>query len=471
LIKNGVRSLIHNSFWSSFSNIIQNIFLSFFFIIIARNYDTENFGYYLISNNLYSLILGFASMGMGHWFIREYLVSNQKLILVHNFFNFQFIFSFLFYSIFICLAYFLYHSGSILILSVIIGFNLIFDNLIYVIKTINIAELKQKNSSVILVVESINKLSIVSLLFFIHIDIFQLSFTLLLIRISTLILFIKYGNSKKYNLFKILSFKIDVNYLKKYIFSNWSFIIISSLAVVNWRIGSIIVSKFLGFIDITHYEISFKLLSISYLIPIMITTSIYPILINANQENKKLLGVIYHKAIPILTIYGLINYLFFYTYGEAIIRILFGEKYIGASYYTRQLFLVILVFPTIFLQANVLLTIKKEKIDMLCNIVSICLNICISMIGIKIIQSLSVVNLSIFISFIVFHLIQDIILIKNKITRWKNVISFYGYTTLIIISFIFLSIYFNVKILLIIYIIVLLSILIYFILRFKLKEN
>jgi O-antigen/teichoic acid export membrane protein len=176
-----------------------------------------------------------------------------------------------------------------------------------------------------------------------------------------------------------------------------------------------------------------------YLIPIMITTSLYPTLINAKAENNDRMKIIYYRSFVPLCIYGFLSFTFIYSYSDIIIPLLFGSKYLSTSAYCKEMFLVMLIFPTIFLQANVLLTLRLEKLDMICNIVCLILNIAISIIGLKYFKSLSVVNYAIFISFIVFHIIQDYILIKNKITDISHVVSFYLSSLTVILSYILLS--------------------------------
>ena len=101
--------------------------------------------------------------------------------------------------------------------------------------------------------------------------------------------------------------------------------------------------------------------------------------------------------------------------------------------------LTILIFPTLFLQANVALTLKMEKLDMLCNIFSLVVNVLICVIGLSYKQDLSIVNFGLFGSFLVFHIIQDIMLVRKKITTIFHVVGFYTISILTIGGYILLS--------------------------------
>ena len=100
------------------------------------------------------------------------------------------------------------------------------------------------------------------------------------------------------------------------------------------------------------------------------------------------------------------------------------HKYAGTTEPTKLMFLTILVFPTALLQANVLVAMKLEKMDMMLNVASLVTNIALSLIGIAFYKSLAVINLSIFASFFVFHLLQDIILIKRGLATMRHVLFF-----------------------------------------------
>lgn len=469
LLKNTVK----NSFLSIMSNLTQNLFLSLFFIIIAREYSTLDFSNYIIANTIYSFVLGFSTLGMGHWFIREYLNSDNKEMISYQFFKMQFIAGLIFYFFNVLISFWLYSSLSIRTLSLIMGINLIFDNVIYVIKSLNIAEFDQKRSSILLVIEACLKVMVSLFLFLLPINIFLLSFILISIRFISLNIFIHYGTKSKISLSKIFSAELSTKVFSDIIRKNWFFVVISSISVINWRIGNILVSKFLSLKDVAVYEISYKLLSLSYLIPIMATTSLYPNMINVVSENYNKLKIIYYKSFIPLCIYGLLSFMFIYSYSDILIPFLFGNKYTGSSIYCREMFLVMLIFPTIFLQANVLLTLKLEKLDMICNIICLIVNITLSIILLNYYKSLTAINYSIFYSFIMFHLIQDVILIKNKIISFLHVFKFYSISIFLVLSYLLCCRIFTEKIIFIIYLFIILGLYYLHLInnRYKQKRN
>ena len=203
--------------------------------------------------------------------------------------------------------------------------------------------------------------------------------------------------------------------------------------------GNILVSKILTDADVTHYEVSYKLFSMAEILPVIVSTSIYPMLLRAFNNGVKEMHKVYKNAFVIYALYGLLAYTFVYSYSDFFVPLLFGKKFTVASAYCTEMFLTILIFPTALLQANVLVTMKLEKIDMWCNIASLAISLTLSGIGFYFYKSLSVVNYAIFFSFLAFHIIQDVILVRRKITSISHVTVFYICSAGIIGAYYFLS--------------------------------
>ena len=444
MLKNSIRTiykekiqsqLFSNSFWGILSNIFQNILFSVFFIVIARKYSTSDFANYILANTLYGFMLAFSSLGLGQWFIRELMVSEDKQYLINKFFKIQIGSGIIFYLMNIILAYSLYSNQLIRNLSLLIGVNVIFDNIIYVIKYINIAEFEQKKTFLILTIEALLKFIAACLLFVSSVPIVYLAAILILLRFITLNLFIKIGSSNLLNLKSVILAKVDKNEIKHVIAANWMFIVIGSSSVVYWRIGNILVSKLLTLNDVSNYEISFKFFSIAEILPIIISTSVFPMLVKiyGSEKDSSNNHNFYKNSFLAYALYGLLAYTFIYSFSDTIVPFLFGDKYVNTSIYCKEMFLTILVFPTALLQANLLISLRLEKTDMWLNLISLTVNFLFCFIGLYYFKSLSVVNYSILLSFIIFHICQDYILIRKKIISLNH--SFYFYILSILFVF------------------------------------
>ena len=428
-------SFFANSFWGVFSNIIQNILFSGFFIILARVYSKADFSNYIIANALYGMLVSLSSLGLGQWFIREVITVMNKKEFIQQYFKLQVMLGFLFYFFHIALAYTLYNDQLIRNLSLLFGINIVFDNIIYVIKHINIAEENQKKTFLILSLEAGLKFIAGCVLLYTVVPIIYLTVGLVLLRLITLNLFLHYGSSGLLSLNSFFMTTTNWSSAFTVVQRNLSFVIIGSISVIYWRIGNVFVSKFLANDDVANYEVSFKLFSIAEILPFIVSTSLFPILVKASKKKDRSLQVMFKQFFYLYALYGLMAYTFIISYSKSILPILFGDAYQDTSRYCNEMFLAILVFPTALLQANLLVSQKLEKIDMRLNLASLVLHIIISLIGLYYFNSLSVICYSIFSSFLIFHLLQDYILVKKGVLSSTHCLAFYLVSILFLLSY------------------------------------
>jgi len=435
--------IIKNSFWGLISNLVQNIFLSLFFLIMARLYSTEEFAYYLIANTLYQFVAAFSALGLGQWFIREVVAVTDKEALIHRFLKMQFVFGMLFFFVNVLLGFLLYDTAIIRVLSVLLGLNVVFDNLIYAVKHVNIAEYTQKNTFLVLGIEATSKFLIGCLLFLYPLSIITLSAILIALRFITLNLFLRLGSPGGVNLTQFWRSPLAYKQVKELVSENWPFIVIGSISIIYWRIGSIIVSKTLTLADVANYEIAIKLFTMAQLLPVIVSVTVFPKLSKLYKEGLQAeFKSLYRKVFLLYLLFGLLSFTFIYSFSDLLLPLAFGAKYAETAIYTKQIFLTILVFPTALLQANILVAIKLEKLDMYFNILSLVLNVLLCLVGLYFMKSLMVVSLSIFASFLIFHLSQDIVLLKRRITSLKDILFFYVVSAVLVISYTYAHYYF-----------------------------
>jgi O-antigen/teichoic acid export membrane protein len=424
----GNSGMLSNSIWGLVSTVLQTLFLSLLFIITSRYYKITDFSNFLIATTIYQLIVGFSSMGLGHWFVREYEQQNvDRQLLVSKFVKIQTILGMIFYVVSIGLTFALYEDYSIRLLSIILGTNIIFDNIIYALKSLNIAQWQQRKTSAIMAIDGMLRLGVGCLLFFFPISIFYFSALSVVIRLFTLNIFVTFGSSGDLSIAGIWKFKVTISDFQKQVLANWRFIVIAGLAIIFWRNATLVISKFLTATDVANYEVSYKIFSVFNILPIVASTTIYPKLVSLiARDNFKSARKVYQTAFWAYTTAAIVCYAFIHSYASAIIALAFGKTFAPAAECLKEMMLTFLIFPTVFLQANILLAIKMEKVDMYCNIFALVLNLSMCFIGLHFYKSLSVINYSIFGSFVAFHLVQTIVLIRNKISSVNDAFLFYG---------------------------------------------
>jgi O-antigen/teichoic acid export membrane protein len=418
--------LIKNSFWGIAANGLQSVLLSLFFVIIARKYTTNEFAFFLIANTIYQFLAAFSTLGLGQWFTRELVDITDKKELVSRFVKIQLYSGCFFYVCAIAVAFLLYQDHVLQMLIVLLGVNIIFDNIIYAIKSLNIAEFNQNKTFIILIIDSVLRFSIGCLLFLMPFSIMTLCLLLIAVRFITLNFFLAFGSSKTVSLRSLFSYPLARSEVKKIVLANWPFIIIGSVSIAYWRISNIIISKTLPLADVANFEISYRVFAIAQVLPLIVSMSVFPALV---QHFKT--GIVqdfrnyYRKVFNYYLLFGLFTYTFIYSFADALIPWAFGSTYSGTGAFTKQMFLTILIFPTALLQANVLVAMNRERADMWFNVISLVLNVVFVFTGFLFVKNLTTVNLAIFFSFLIFHICQDVLLVRKGMLTVGHVLKFY----------------------------------------------
>jgi O-antigen/teichoic acid export membrane protein len=449
---------VRNSFWGLAANVSQSLLMSLFYVILARKYATADFSSFLIANSLYQFLVAISNLGLGQWFTREIVgaansagaantvgaansvgAANGEGI-VGKFLQLQLYSGVGFYLANCLLALLLYDNHEIRVLTVLMGINIVFDNLIYVVKCLNIARSAQNITFKIIIVDSGLKFLGILLLLFFPFSIVVLSAGLIGIRFLTLNLFLRYGSKGTLDWRVLVNYRISLNEVTRIVRTNWPFLVIGSVSIVYWRIGNIIISKMLSLFDVAVYEISFRVFSVFQILPVIVSASVFPHLVALyNSGDTIQFNAAYKRYFSLFLFYGLFVYTFMFSFSGGIIPFLFGPSYATAAVYTREMFLTMLLFPTGVLQATVLISMKLERVDMAINIISLIASVALICTGLSFIRSLTVVNYSIFISFLLFHICQDYILVKRKILAMRNVINFYFFTTALVVGYVLLA--------------------------------
>ncbi|RZL40694.1 MAG: hypothetical protein EOO93_30895, partial [Pedobacter sp.] len=291
-------SLVKNSSWGLLSNILQTLFVSLFFIVVARKYSAVEFAEFLISTTVYQLVAAFSSMGLGQWFIREYSKEDNKVIFTTKFLKTQIGLGLAFYLVNVALAYMIYPDGQIRLLCIILGTNIIFDNFINALKSLNIAEFRQKQTANVLVIDGFLKLMVGCLLFITPFSSVILATLMIVVRILSLALFINLGSARSISAKMIWRQSIFFADFKKLILKNWQFIIIGSISIIYWRISNIIISKTLSITNVADYEIAFRIFSILQILPVIASATIFPQFIKYVNEKNFVSGTLEKIVIP-----------------------------------------------------------------------------------------------------------------------------------------------------------------------------
>ena len=462
-------SIVKNSFWGVFSTLIQSVFVSVLFIILAREYSKTQLANFLIASTIYQLVVAFSSMGLGQWFIREYFKQEDRQAFVNKFFKIQVLLGIAFYVVNIILVLILYSDVQIRILGFILGLNVVFDNIIYALTRLNIAKSEQKRTAITVSIDSLLRVMIGGWLIIHPFSIIQLASLLVLVRFMTVNILLRLG-AGNYGLTIASCWRTPIDYddIKRIIFSNWKFVVIGCVYIVNWRFANILISKFLPLQDVANYEIAFKVFSLAGMLPAIASSTVYTHCIKYfNSGESERLKHFFSTFFKLYAIFAMSSYAFIYSFGDFLVPYIFGENYQDSVTCLKLMFLTLLFSATASLQANLIVAMKMEKSDMQFNIVYMSVNLAACSIGLYFYPSLLMVNYAIIGAVFVFHFLQDILLVRKAIVTVKGRIYFYLCLLSFVISYQYLSSRYGDYLVFTIYAFALIVIALYFIYRYR----
>ena len=123
------------------------------------------------------------------------------------------------------------------------------------------------------------------------------------------------------------------------------------------------------------------------------------------------------------------------SYSETIIEFLFGPMHQSAIGYTKNIFLVMLPYPIIQLQASFLIAGGGELYDLWGNILVRFLTISLGLILLQYYEQVKAVFYSLYFSFLGFLAFQDTILMKREKINVLYKILLYGITLTLLLSY------------------------------------
>lgn len=430
--------LISNSSWGIVSHVSQTLLLTLFFVILARYYSADEFAKFVIANALMQMLLAFSALGLGNWFIREVAgatVDRKRLIL--TFLSTQVYSGLLFGILNVAIAFALYQDRAIRIIAMVFAANIVFDNIINALKCLNIADFQQRKTFVLLAFDAFLRCAVASALFVLPFTMVTLTLVLLATRVVTLNLFLKLGTAGEVSVSALYAGRhVSRTELRTLVLANWPWIMLAGISVVNWRIGNIIISKRLTMADTAIYEISYRLFAAAMMLPVIVATTVFPILVRLyNAADMASFRTLYRRTYVYYLLFGCLAYSFIYSFAGALVPLVFGAKYATAAMYARQMFLTMVVFPTAFLQGNVLMAMRLERRDMWLNLVLLGLNVSISLVGLAYWRSLVVINVALVAAFVVFHLLQDTLLIRRGIGSVGHAVAFHALAVAFVVSY------------------------------------
>jgi O-antigen/teichoic acid export membrane protein len=143
-----------------------------------------------------------------------------------------------------------------------------------------------------------------------------------------MILLLMFFHRRKQNLF---DFRPQLHKMKALLKDSWPLILSGLAAIIYMKIDQIMIGEMLGSYSVGIYSVAVRLSEVWYFIPMVITASVFPSMIEAKKQSEKL----YHKRVQqlyTLVIWVAIGIALPMTFlSDWIVQLLYGAEYKAAA--------------------------------------------------------------------------------------------------------------------------------------------
>ena len=322
---NGGKKYLFSTFWL-FGERVLRVFSGLVIgAWVARYLGPEKYGVYSYIIALSAIFLSLSKMGLEGILTRE-LVSNvdKKKFLLGTAFWIR-LFSSVLSSVLFTLTLFIFKENSEIIkYAFIITVSLLFQSF-DIVESYFQSEVKGRvlsiNKVIQLVLSGLTKVILI-------ISNFELEYFIYVIAFDSILL--AYSNMKSlkkdfinYNIFKFY----HKNIAQKLIKDSWPLIFSSLMIMIYMRIDQLMIKHFLGTHYVGIFSASIKIVEATYFIPLILTSSLFPAIINAKKLSKILFIQRLSQLYTLLSWIAILFAIFINVFGYHIINTLFGESY------------------------------------------------------------------------------------------------------------------------------------------------
>ncbi len=323
----GFMKYFKNTSWLLFERIFK-MGISFFVIILLTRYlGPGNFGLLSYSQSLVGIFVAFATLGIDVILVRE-LTKNKEANdkLLGTAIILKFIASIIAIAIIFVLNSMIEDKEAVLLTN-IIAFILLFQG-ISVIDTYFQANVLSKFSAIAntfaFVISSMVKLALIfyeaELIYFAY----SLVFDSVVIAIGYLYIYAKQKKS-------LISLKYDKQIAIYFLKNGWPLMLVAMAAFIYTRTDQVMIKHLVGNEAVGNYAAATKVSELFYFLPLLITQSVFPKIIEIKLKSEKEYFKLLEKLYKLLVWTAIPVSLSLFVFSDSIVSILYGEAYIEAA--------------------------------------------------------------------------------------------------------------------------------------------
>ena len=374
------RKYFTNTSWLLAERIIRMGVLLFVGIYVARYLGPERYGLLSYSNSFVGIFTAIALLGLDGIVVRELVKTpeNKDKILGTSFL--LKVVGTLFMWLMILVALFFTDNDLLTnTLIAIIAFSVIFQ--VFNVVDFNFqAEVKSKYvvhvQFVQLLVTSVAKIILV-------VKELPLIWFASVFCLDAIILAVGLVYTYSFNRGKIYFWKWDSKYAKALLIESWPLMFAYMSYLIYAKIDRIMIKEMLDEHNVGIYSAAYVLYEAPLFISLMISKSVYPILVQYYQDNKINFFQLYSTLSSYMTLLSYLIVLFIFIFHEILIQITFGESFEESGKILMLLSFGIIPMFNAFLRSSYITISGHQKIILYTTLFSAMLNIVLNLLLIK----------------------------------------------------------------------------------------
>jgi len=369
------QTVLKNTFWLYFSEIISKGFRLLVFIYIIRFLGPKNFGVFEYLLSFVGIFFLFADFGIPTIFIRDYQQKEDKEKQTNIFFTLKIILAVIF-GLLALGGYFLSKKfdGFLFYFSFVLFYFLMAVEAFFENFFIALEKTEKKFLFNTLMVFFLFIFIFLGLTFFKNILAVILAYILSAFLGIVFAYFLTLSETK-------IKFFFDSQLAKYYLYNGLPLALFSLLGYIFFTTDKIILAHLRSIEEVGYYSLASRILSVLFIIPSLFYTALYPYLAKKIiEKEEKIVKFLFRNIILGSILIGFFISLIVFILAPIIVPIFFGDKY-SFSIEILQAFvwIIIFVFPANFLD-YFLISHHRQWLDFWITLVPVVLNVILNFI-------------------------------------------------------------------------------------------
>lgn len=324
LSSSGFLRYFKNTGWMMVERIIRLLSGLLVGVLIARYLGPESFGLLCYILAFVTILAGVAKLGLDGVLVQELIKNDDKQeVYLGSAFWLRVMGACLVVLLISALVYFIPNESNtkfyILLASVGIFFQSFEVIDLYFQSKVNIKILSFLKIIQIIILSLIKLCLIYSeadLTWFVFVFTFE-SLILMIVYIIT------YRNIRKMSFIRCFDFDVAKSLIEK----SWPLMLSALVVMVYMRVDQLMINQMLGEYELGIYSVAVRVSEVFYFIPVVITASLFPAIVNAKSKNEKVYRDRFKKLYRLLFLSSILISVTIFFLAERVIVLLFGDVF------------------------------------------------------------------------------------------------------------------------------------------------